>query len=170
MNELYLITDHLKEGGCLMVYLLLSPCSLTRIWTCHYWKCGGGWWTTNRSCSCREEDQRFGFWKYCLYYDHYQLLCSKNTRQVLEKKHFLKAFILYYDIVTQFKCVINDYQILHSRLEEVAKLCKEQDVPHIVNNAYGVQSSKCMHLIQQVQSVSSHSLEAEVYLKIWQSL
>ena len=36
------------------------------------------------------------------------------------------------------------------RLEEVAKLCKEQNVPHIVNNAYGVQSSKCMHLIQQV--------------------
>ena len=38
------------------------------------------------------------------------------------------------------------------RLEEVAKLCKEQNVPHIVNNAYGVQSSKCMHLIQQVNS------------------
>ena len=36
------------------------------------------------------------------------------------------------------------------RLEEVAKLCKEQNVPHLVNNAYGVQSSKCMHLIQQV--------------------
>ena len=36
------------------------------------------------------------------------------------------------------------------RLEEVAKLCKEHNVPHIVNNAYGVQSSKCMHLIQQV--------------------
>ena len=73
-------------------------------------------------------------------------------------------------ILLLFKCVINDYQILHSRLEEVAKLCKEQDVPHIVNNAYGVQSSKCMHLIQQVQSVSSHSLKAEMYLKIWQSL
>lgn len=73
-------------------------------------------------------------------------------------------------ILLLFKCVINDYQILHSRLEEVAKLCKEQDVPHIVNNAYGVQSSKCMHLIQQVQSVSSHSLEAEMNLKIWQNL
>ena len=41
------------------------------------------------------------------------------------------------------------------RLEEVAKLCKEQNVPHIVNNAYGVQSSKCMHLIQQVNSSST---------------
>ncbi|XP_027056391.1 O-phosphoseryl-tRNA(Sec) selenium transferase-like [Pocillopora damicornis] len=39
------------------------------------------------------------------------------------------------------------------RLEEVAKLCKEQNVPHIVNNAYGVQSSKCMHLIQQAARI-----------------
>ena len=36
------------------------------------------------------------------------------------------------------------------RIEELAALCAKHDVPHIVNNAYGVQSSKCMHLIQQV--------------------
>lgn len=36
------------------------------------------------------------------------------------------------------------------RLEELATLCAKQNIPHIVNNAYGVQSSKCMHLIQQV--------------------
>lgn len=35
------------------------------------------------------------------------------------------------------------------RLEELASLCSKYDVPHIVNNAYGVQASKCMHLIQQ---------------------
>lgn len=35
------------------------------------------------------------------------------------------------------------------RLEELATMCAKYDVPHIVNNAYGVQSSKCMHLIQQ---------------------
>ncbi|XP_077400697.1 O-phosphoseryl-tRNA(Sec) selenium transferase isoform X3 [Vanacampus margaritifer] len=35
------------------------------------------------------------------------------------------------------------------RLEELATLCDKYDIPHIVNNAYGVQSSKCMHLIQQ---------------------
>ncbi|CAI9554199.1 unnamed protein product [Staurois parvus] len=35
------------------------------------------------------------------------------------------------------------------RLEELAEICAKYDVPHIVNNAYGVQSSKCMHLIQQ---------------------
>ncbi|GAB0188236.1 O-phosphoseryl-tRNA(Sec) selenium transferase [Grus japonensis] len=35
------------------------------------------------------------------------------------------------------------------RLEELAVVCANYDIPHIVNNAYGVQSSKCMHLIQQ---------------------
>ncbi|XP_029445900.1 O-phosphoseryl-tRNA(Sec) selenium transferase [Rhinatrema bivittatum] len=35
------------------------------------------------------------------------------------------------------------------RLEELALICAKYDIPHIVNNAYGVQSSKCMHLIQQ---------------------
>ncbi|XP_039677734.1 O-phosphoseryl-tRNA(Sec) selenium transferase isoform X2 [Perca fluviatilis] len=35
------------------------------------------------------------------------------------------------------------------RLEELAALCAKHNIPHIVNNAYGVQSSKCMHLIQQ---------------------
>ncbi|KAM9836702.1 O-phosphoseryl-tRNA(Sec) selenium transferase isoform 1-T1 [Aulostomus maculatus] len=38
------------------------------------------------------------------------------------------------------------------RLEELATMCAKYDIPHIVNNAYGVQSSKCMHLIQQVGS------------------
>ncbi|KAL2078949.1 hypothetical protein ACEWY4_024693 [Coilia grayii] len=35
------------------------------------------------------------------------------------------------------------------RLEELAVICAKHDIPHVVNNAYGVQSSKCMHLIQQ---------------------
>ena len=30
-------------------------------------------------------------------------------------------------------------------------ICANYGIPHIVNNAYGVQSSKCMHLIQQVR-------------------
>lgn len=29
----------------------------------------------------------------------------------------------------------------------IAELCASYDIPHIVNNAYGTQSSKCMHLI-----------------------
>ena len=39
------------------------------------------------------------------------------------------------------------------KVEEIAKLCKEHKVPHVINNAYGVQSSKCMHLIQQAARV-----------------
>lgn len=37
------------------------------------------------------------------------------------------------------------------RLPEVGGLCKKYDIPHIVNNAYGVQSSKCMHVIEEVR-------------------
>lgn len=43
------------------------------------------------------------------------------------------------------------WEKLFLRLEEVATICKESDIPHVVNNAYGVQSTKCMHLIQQVK-------------------
>nr|XP_022338126.1 O-phosphoseryl-tRNA(Sec) selenium transferase-like isoform X2 [Crassostrea virginica]XP_022338127.1 O-phosphoseryl-tRNA(Sec) selenium transferase-like isoform X2 [Crassostrea virginica]XP_022338128.1 O-phosphoseryl-tRNA(Sec) selenium transferase-like isoform X2 [Crassostrea virginica] len=35
------------------------------------------------------------------------------------------------------------------RLEEIGEICKSQDIPHVVNNAYGLQCSKCTHLIQQ---------------------
>ncbi|KAG0722454.1 O-phosphoseryl-tRNA(Sec) selenium transferase [Chionoecetes opilio] len=39
------------------------------------------------------------------------------------------------------------------RLEEVAKICKEHNIPHVVNNAYGIQSTKCLHHIQQAGRV-----------------
>nr|XP_048317582.1 O-phosphoseryl-tRNA(Sec) selenium transferase isoform X1 [Myodes glareolus] len=35
------------------------------------------------------------------------------------------------------------------RLEDLAVICANYGIPHVVNNAYGLQSSKCMHLIQQ---------------------
>lgn len=35
------------------------------------------------------------------------------------------------------------------RLEEIASICAEYDIPHIVNNAYGLQLSNCVHLLQQ---------------------
>ena len=31
----------------------------------------------------------------------------------------------------------------------IARLCKEQNVPHVINNAYGLQCSKCCHLIEE---------------------
>ncbi|KAL3864200.1 hypothetical protein ACJMK2_005905 [Sinanodonta woodiana] len=39
------------------------------------------------------------------------------------------------------------------RLEEIACLCKKYSVPHLVNNAYGLQSTKCTHLLQQANKV-----------------
>jgi O-phospho-L-seryl-tRNASec:L-selenocysteinyl-tRNA synthase len=36
------------------------------------------------------------------------------------------------------------------RLPEVAKLCKEFSVPHLVNNAYGLQSDVCCSLLEKV--------------------
>lgn len=39
------------------------------------------------------------------------------------------------------------------RLPEVAQLSSKYNIPHIVNNAYGVQSSKCMHLLQEANRV-----------------
>ena len=43
------------------------------------------------------------------------------------------------------------------RLEEIGTLCKSKDIPHIVNNAYGLQSSKCTHLLQQVFTCGFYS-------------
>lgn len=34
-------------------------------------------------------------------------------------------------------------------LEQVASLCSRYKIPHLVNNAYGLQSSRLMHLIQE---------------------
>mmetsp|Transcript_107314 Transcript_107314/g.308790 ORF Transcript_107314/g.308790 Transcript_107314/m.308790 type:complete len:523 (-) Transcript_107314:176-1744(-) len=34
-------------------------------------------------------------------------------------------------------------------IDEVAAIAKAMDVPHVVNNAYGLQCSKCTHLIEQ---------------------
>ena len=31
----------------------------------------------------------------------------------------------------------------------VAEICHKLGIPHVVNNAYGVQSSKCMHILEE---------------------
>jgi len=41
-----------------------------------------------------------------------------------------------------------------NRIVEIARLCKEHAVGHIINNAYGVQTSKPMHLIIEVPFLS----------------
>eukprot|EP00055_Hartaetosiga_balthica_P012691 m.62429 g.62429 ORF g.62429 m.62429 type:complete len:502 (-) comp8030_c3_seq3:1882-3387(-) len=39
------------------------------------------------------------------------------------------------------------------RVEEVSVICKEKNVPHLINNAYGVQCSKCMHAVNEAMRV-----------------
>lgn len=50
-------------------------------------------------------------------------------------------------------CVITTTSTFAPRVpdsvDDVAKLCLDYDVPHIINNAYGVQDNKCCHLIEQ---------------------
>ena len=31
----------------------------------------------------------------------------------------------------------------------MAEICHNLGIPHVVNNAYGVQSSKCMHILEE---------------------
>jgi len=40
-------------------------------------------------------------------------------------------------------------------LPNIAKLCAQFEIPHITNNAYGLQSSKCMHLINEAARVGA---------------
>ncbi|OQR96216.1 o-phosphoseryl-tRNA(Sec) selenium transferase-like [Achlya hypogyna] len=37
----------------------------------------------------------------------------------------------------------------YDRVEEIARLCQQYDIGHVINNAYGLQSSKCTHLVNQ---------------------
>ncbi|KAF0692959.1 Aste57867_16005 [Aphanomyces stellatus] len=37
----------------------------------------------------------------------------------------------------------------YDRVEEIAQLCLKHEIGHVINNAYGLQSSKCTHLVNQ---------------------
>jgi len=42
------------------------------------------------------------------------------------------------------------YQVkLLARLVDISKMCSKFEIPHVVNNAYGIQSPKCLHLISE---------------------
>lgn len=64
-------------------------------------------------------------------------------------------YIVIYKTQGEYVFLLNIYVY---RVKELAVICANYGVPHIVNNAYGLQSSKCMHLIQQV-SASRRSQE-----------
>lgn len=50
------------------------------------------------------------------------------------------------------KCFLFDFKL---RLNEIGEICTRFDVPHVVNNAYGLQSTKCTHLIETVKCTLS---------------
>ncbi|OQS06834.1 o-phosphoseryl-tRNA(Sec) selenium transferase-like [Thraustotheca clavata] len=37
----------------------------------------------------------------------------------------------------------------YDRVEEIAQICAKYDIGHVINNAYGLQSSKCAHIVNQ---------------------
>ena len=67
---------------------------------------------------------------------------------------YICMYVCMYDVCILLWLTVCEVDIVLSRLSEVAKLCKSADIPHLVNNAYGVQSTKCMHSIQEVGSLS----------------
>ena len=44
---------------------------------------------------------------------------------------------------------MNCFDLHYSSVVEIATLCKTHAVAHVINNAYGLQSSKCTHLINE---------------------
>lgn len=71
--------------------------------------------------------------------------------------HTMNPYVLY----MQYMYVLNFYFLTDYRLEEIGEICKSQDIPHVVNNAYGLQCSKCTHLIQQVSGKGIVSVNPE---------
>jgi len=102
-------------------------------------------------------------WWYHLFYDYlikiktiktWRCFTSRLTKSWLvvdwniESKSIVGSMLYSY----YSKSVVTVY---FHRLEEISKLCMKHDVPHIVNNAYGLQMSNCVHLLQQVLLITS---------------
>ena len=49
-------------------------------------------------------------------------------------------------------------------VESVAILCKSHQIAHVVNNAYGVQNTKCMHLIQQASKYATYLYSSSIFV------
>lgn len=39
--------------------------------------------------------------------------------------------------------------LIIDRVADIALTCKDMQIPHVINNAYGVQSSKLMHFVNE---------------------
>jgi len=44
----------------------------------------------------------------------------------------------------------------------VGRLCADHDIPHLVNNAYGLASSKCCHLVSEAARATRLDLVVQV--------
>lgn len=133
------------------VLLSHDLCPVSRLRTGGGGERPGGWWAADRPGGSGTEDSGVGSWERALRSLHNFLLRPAGPWQV-------NKTIFCHLIHLQDVCHWFIYLLLSHRLEELATMCTKYDIPHIVNNAYGVQSSKCMHLIQQV--VTSQPIRA----------
>lgn len=64
----------------------------------------------------------------------------------------IRAYLIKHKLGQDVLCIMSTTSCFAPRscddISEIARLCAEFDVPHIINNAYGLQSHSCMHRIQ----------------------
>lgn len=69
-----------------------------------------------------------------------------------------KSFIAHFELNKIYFKLLKLFRQLLTILVSVitvSRICKDKNIPHIVNNAYGVQSTKCTHLINEAIRVGS---------------
>jgi O-phospho-L-seryl-tRNASec:L-selenocysteinyl-tRNA synthase len=57
--------------------------------------------------------------------------------------------------------------ILISRVEEIAALCQKHNMKHVINNAYGLQDSKCAHIVNEAMRMGEVSYVVQSTDKVW---
>jgi hypothetical protein len=111
----------------------------------------GGRRGAHRSASAGAEDCRAGRRLHSLCFDDIELLRAPCARSVSARVHSGSP----HD-TTRHDTTHTTHYIHHKahpsfpRIAEIAQVCKASGIGHIINNAYGVQTSKSMHLIIEV--------------------
>ncbi len=72
---------------------------------------------------------------------HHLLLCTQSLRRFARE---LTLKYVYYILSPR-----SAWTFFPLLFKAVAKLCRDRGIPHLINNAYGLQSSKCMHLVEE---------------------
>lgn len=133
--------------------------SLTRFHSSDNWEhTGGRRRTEDRPGRVGEEGRETGTRKHSCNYDHHLMLCSKGHWQAGGGRwqYWITDWINSQFQMYQFIYSIQSHSShgYHSSsndnvIMQVAGVCERRNIPHIINNAYGLQSSKCLHHIQQ---------------------